>query len=91
MNGQIELPADVIAELRANRKVSAIRKLRGHRGIGLKEAKELVEAYEALPPATATTTTTATRRPPETDTGVGRVVLLIIGVTAIFALYKFLS
>jgi Ribosomal protein L7/L12 C-terminal domain len=89
MNRQIELPADVIAELRANRKVSAIRKLRGHRGIGLKEAKELVEAYEALPPATATAT--ATRRPPETDTGVGRVVLLIIGVTAIFALYKFLS
>ena len=39
------MPADVIAALRAGRKVSAIKLLRAARGIGLKEAKETVEAY----------------------------------------------
>ena len=44
MNTDIELPADVIAEIGANRKVSAIKLLRAHQRIGLKEAKELVES-----------------------------------------------
>lgn len=85
MNSELELPADVIAELEANRKVTAIKLLRAHQGIGLKEAKELVDAYTGQHPATAS------HRPPESDTGIGRIVILIIGVSIIYGIYRYFS
>ena len=39
------LPADVIAALHEGRKIDAIKLLREQRGIGLKEAKQEVDAY----------------------------------------------
>lgn len=39
------LPADVIAKLHEGRKIDAIKLLREQRGIGLKEAKQEVDAY----------------------------------------------
>jgi ribosomal protein L7/L12 len=85
MNSEIELPEDVVAEIEANRKVTAIKLLRKHMGIGLKEAKELVDAYiEQNPPA-------STPRVAKTDTGIGRIIILIIGVGAIYGLYKFFT
>jgi len=39
------LPADVVAAMRDGRKIDAIRLLRERRRIGLKEAKEAVEAH----------------------------------------------
>lgn len=45
MDSIIELEPDVIAELKRGNKVSAIKTLRRLRGIGLKEAKEMVELY----------------------------------------------
>jgi ribosomal protein L7/L12 len=85
MNSEIELPEDVVAEIEANRKVTAIKLLRKHMGIGLKEAKELVDAYiEKNPPA-------STPRVAKTDTGIGRIIILIIGVGAIYGLYKFFT
>ena len=45
MSKQAELPTDVIAAIQANRKIEAIRLLREAQGIGLREAKEAVEAY----------------------------------------------
>ncbi len=45
MTDSNELPADVIAAIRANRKIEAIKLLREARGLGLKEAKHAVEAY----------------------------------------------
>ena len=45
MNIGSGLPADVIAALHEGRKIDAIKLLREQRGIGLKEAKEEVDAY----------------------------------------------
>jgi hypothetical protein len=44
-NNNQTLEHEVIAQLEIGRKVNAIKKLRELRGIGLKEAKELVDAY----------------------------------------------
>ena len=83
MNSEIELPEDVIAEIKAQRKVSAIKLLREHMGVDLKEAKELVDAYMDNNPLTTTPGA------PETDTGIGRIVILVIGVSVIYGIYKF--
>jgi ribosomal protein L7/L12 len=83
MNTEIELPADVIAEIEANRKIAAIKLLRAHKGIGLKEAKELVDDYIAMHPSTSL------HQAAKTDTGIGRILILILGVGVIYGLYKY--
>lgn len=45
MNTNSELEPEVLAALNNGRKIEAIKALREARGIGLKEAKEQVEAY----------------------------------------------
>ena len=40
------LPLEVIAALQRNEKIEAVRLMREQTGLGLKEAKEAVEAYE---------------------------------------------
>lgn len=45
MTKPIDLPVDVIDALHAGRKIEAIKLLRKHRGIDLKEAKDIVDAY----------------------------------------------
>jgi hypothetical protein len=85
MNSEAELPDDVIAELEANRKITAIKLLRTHLGIDLKEAKELVDAYVEQNPSSSSP------QMPTTDTGIGRIVLLIIGVSLIYGIYKFFT
>ncbi|WP_250657508.1 ribosomal protein L7/L12 [Alkalimarinus coralli] len=45
MNTNSELEPEVIAALSRGKKIEAIKALREARGIGLKEAKEQVEAY----------------------------------------------
>lgn len=45
MYKKIDLDSEVIEELERGRKVGAIKMLRIKRSIGLKDAKELVEAY----------------------------------------------
>lgn len=85
MTSEIELPEDVKTAIHANRKIEAIKRLREHRGIGLKESKQAVEEYIAqLPPGVPT-------RSGQSDTGLGR--LLIVGLCAALAylLYKYFS
>lgn len=41
----LQLPADVLAALREGNKIEAIRLLREHTGLGLKEAKDAVDAW----------------------------------------------
>ena len=53
MNSEPELPDDVLAAIRANRKIEAIKLLREHQKIGLKEAKDIVDAYIQQHPASA--------------------------------------
>lgn len=45
MNERIDLDSEVIEELEQGRKISAIKILRIKRSMGLKDAKQLVEAY----------------------------------------------
>lgn len=85
MNTEIEMPEDVVAEIKANRKVTAIKLLRKHLGVGLKEAKEIVDEYMEQNPSASTLKT------PETDTGIGRIVILVIGVGIIYGIYKFFT
>jgi hypothetical protein len=85
MNIETEIPREVIAEIEANRKVSAIKLLRSHKGIGLKEAKEIVDAYAKKHPS----------RPghsaPKTEGGFGRILILIIGVGVIYGIYRYFT
>jgi ribosomal protein L7/L12 len=46
----VELPADALSELQAGNKIEAIKLLRVASGLGLKEAKDLVERYVAAQP-----------------------------------------
>ena len=85
MNTEIELPADVIAEIQAKRKVNAIKLLRTHQGIGLKEAKQIVDAYtDKNPPSSRL-------KAPESEGGVGRLLILILGVGLIYGLYRYFT
>ncbi len=45
MSANIEFEPEVLTALNAGRKIDAIRKLRSLRGIGLQEAKALVDHY----------------------------------------------
>ena len=85
MNSEIELPEEIVTEIMANRKVTAIKLLREHLGLDLKEAKEIVDSYLRENPATSTLKT------PEADTGIGRILVLVIGVGIIYAAYRFLT
>ena len=85
MNTDIELPADVIAEIKANRKITAIKLLRTHQGIELKEAKQLVDTYMSKHPASLRSDAQ------QTEGSFGRILLLIIGVSVIFALYSYFT
>lgn len=82
MNTESELPPEVIAELEAGRKVAAIKKLRAIRGAELVEAKRLVDDYLQEHPDGSRL------KPPRTETGIGRIILLVIGVGIIFAIYR---
>jgi ribosomal protein L7/L12 len=84
MNKDFEMPAEIVVELQANRKVTAIKLLRAQQGIGLKEAKELVDAYVKTHPSNPGSGAQ------EAEGGIGRV-LLIVGVGLIYALYRYLT
>lgn len=45
LSHETELPADVIEAVHAGQTILAIKLLREHRALGLKEAKEMVDAY----------------------------------------------
>jgi hypothetical protein len=83
MNSEIELPDDVVAELQANRKVNAIKLLRKHQNIGLKEAKDIVDAYTGKHPPSSPS------RIPESDGGVGRLLFVAVVVGAVYGLYRY--
>ncbi len=50
MNSTPDLPDDVLEALRNGHKVEAVRRLRAHHGIGLKQAKQRVERAVRLQP-----------------------------------------
>jgi ribosomal protein L7/L12 len=83
MTTEIELPVDVIAEIQANRKVTAIKLLRSHQDIGLKEAKKIVDAYMDAHPSNNSSSAQ------ESEGSFGRIVILALGVGVIYAIYSY--
>ena len=80
-----DLPADVIDAIRANRKIDAIKRLREHRGMGLKEAKHAVEAYARENPQEITVPAH------QSESGLGRVVLIAIAIGAAYVAYRYFA
>ena len=79
MTNETQLPADVTEAIRANRKIDAIKLLREHRGLGLKEAKHAVDAYIRENPHLIPQKTSGG--------GLGRSVIIVLGAVIAYALY----
>jgi hypothetical protein len=85
MNEDADLPADVLEAVQANRKIDAIRLLREQRGLGLKEAKDIVDAHVAANPHATV------RRRSREGSGLGRIVVIGIAIAVLYGVYRFLS
>jgi hypothetical protein len=85
MNERPELPNDVLDAVHSNRKIEAIKLLRVHRNLGLKEAKHVIDAYVAENPQLI-------RQPPaEEGSGFGRIFFVGIVMAVIYFAYRQLS
>ena len=75
MNDKNEMPADVVAAINANNKIEAIKLLREQRNIGLKEAKDAVEAYIGESAAFSQ------HAPAKSGSGMGRWIIIALVLT----------
>ncbi|HSO07784.1 MAG TPA: ribosomal protein L7/L12 [Pelomicrobium sp.] len=75
-----ELPSAALAALSRGRRIEAIRIVRASHGLGLKEARELVEAYEREHPVPR-------MAGPREESGLRRVVLILAVILALAAIY----
>ncbi len=82
VNDKPTLSQTAIDALRQGRKIEAIKLLREDAGLGLKEAKETVEAYERLHP------TPAHASGPEADSIAGRIFVSAIVTGLAIAIYR---
>ena len=80
-----ELPEEVITAIRAKRKIEAIKLLREHWGLDLKEAKQAVDAYERRHPEEVA------MQPLQVESGLGRLLLVALVLFAMYLAYSFLS
>ena len=79
----IELDQEVITAIQSGRKIDAIKKLRELRGIGLKEAKELVDLY-------CSKNIISTPSVQKINSGNGIILLIIFGIVG-YGLYRYFS
>jgi hypothetical protein len=87
MNNESEFPEDVLTAIRANRKIEAIKLVRKHQNIGLKEAKHLVDAYiEKHPPSVGSRSQRSGSGP-----GFAPLVFACIVTALVYAAYRFFS
>ena len=80
MGNETGLPTDVIDAIQSNRKIDAIKLLREHRNLGLKEAKHAVDAYNRQNPQL--------KAQQSSGAGLGRLVLVVLGLIIFYALYQ---
>ena len=80
-----ELPADVRDAVDANRKIEAIKLLREQQSLGLKEAKEIVDAY-----IDENRHVIGDQRSGR-ESGIGRILVIVIAGGIIYAAYRALS
>ena len=85
MSEDSDLPEDVLAAIRAKQKIEAIKLLREHRNLGLKEAKQVVDATMNQHSAAEG------RGPAQADSGLGRLILVGVIMGASYAAYRYLS
>jgi len=86
METELDLPEDLIAAIKNNRKIEAIKILRERNGIGLREAKQLVEHYSgeiASPPSHT--------QHIKTESSIGGLVKAIIITAVAVAAYEILA
>lgn len=81
----MDLPTEVKNAVHANRKIDAIKLLREKRDLGLKEAKEIVDAY-ALENRHLIGDQRSGR-----ESGIGRIVLIIVLGGIIYVAYRAFS
>ena len=86
MKPDSELPEDVVQAIQRNRKIDAIKLLRDHRGLGLKQAKQIIDDHVQRNP------TASARRDkpgPKEDSGLGRLILVGLLAVAVVIVYQF--
>ncbi len=81
MNPKLELPAQVRNAIHAGRKIDAIKLLRKERGLGLKEAKDIVDAYTMANPQLV-----VQRR---SSGGTGAIMVVLAIAAAAYAAYRY--
>ncbi|MEZ5501010.1 MAG: ribosomal protein L7/L12 [Steroidobacteraceae bacterium] len=85
MTSTHDLPSEVIDALRKGRKIEAIKLLRERHGVGLKEAKDMVEAGEGKAGPDFP------MEEPKMETGIGRLFGLGILIVMLYVLYRTLA
>lgn len=85
MSANQDLPEDVIEAIQAGRKIEAIKLLRGHWDLGLKEAKETVEAH--IEDRTVARPTSLVSH----DPGPARFVVLVAVVVILYLVYRYFA
>lgn len=85
MSDEQSLSEAVVAAIRQGRKIEAIKLLREETGLGLKESKEAVEAYEHRHPAMAS------QAGPKADSTFGRLLVIAALVAAAVAIYRYFA
>ena len=81
---QTEFTEEIVQDVVAGRKVEAIKRLREHTGMGLKEAKHAIEHLERELRADETVTPTM-----QEEGGAEGVIRIIVAVAALAAIYWF--
>lgn len=87
MNAETELSNDVVNAIRSGRKIEAIKLLRAERGLGLKEAKELVDAFNEKHPSEVPDEVVQR----QSGGGAGVFVVIVVLITAAYAAYYYLG
>jgi hypothetical protein len=85
MESTSELPPEVIAALKAGRKLDAMRLLRAQQGVGLKQARELLDHA-----ADMQTPGDAEMRPLKPDNGIGQLIKVAIALGILFVFVRIL-
>jgi hypothetical protein len=82
---RMDLPSDVKNAIHAGRKIDAIKLLRTHHNLGLKEAKEIVDAYMDQ------NRVLIGHQRAGRESGIGRLLVIIILGGVIYAAYRAFS
>ena len=84
MSPETDLPDEVLAAIHASHKIEAIKLLRERRGLGLRDAKDAVDAYIRDHPELHA------RSVVSGDSGLGRLLLLAAAIVVLYVAYRYL-